>query len=257
MTQTTQAVAAGRGFSPESFSHLVGIEERSFWFAGRNRLITVAMERYFPQATSFLEVGCGTGYVLLGLQAARPSLTLCGSELFEEGLEFARARLPGARLLQADARALPFHEEFDVAGAFDVLEHIDDDERALASMRDAIRPGGGVLITVPQHPRLWSPADDYAEHQRRYTRRELREKLDRAGFRVLRMTSFVTAALPAMVVSRARQRHDSAPYDPTAEHRAAERLAKPLGAALAAETWLIQHGVTFPVGGSLLAVAQR
>ncbi len=257
MTQPAARCQRAAGFPPEAFGYLVEAEEGSFWFQARNRLIVWATKKYFPSATTFLEVGCGTGYVLKGLAESVPSLKLAGCELFEEGLLHARERLPDVPLSQADARDLPFHAEFDLAGAFDVLEHIDDDEAALASLHDALVPGGGLLLTVPQHPRLWSPADEYAEHQRRYTRTELCGKLERAGFKTLRVTSFVTLLLPLMVASRTRERHREIHYEPAAEHQEAQRLQRPLSAAMATELWLIRHGVPLPVGGSLLAVAVR
>ena len=78
-----------------------------------------------------------------------------------------------------DARRIPFEREFDVVGAFDVLEHIVEDEDVLGQMFKATRPGGGLLVTVPQHPFLWSASDEHAMHQRRYSRAELRRKVER------------------------------------------------------------------------------
>jgi SAM-dependent methyltransferase len=150
---------------------------------------------------------------------------------------------------------MPYEREFDVVGAFDVLEHIDQDREVLAGIRKALRPGGALLITVPQHPWLWSPADDYAHHVRRYTRGELRGKLRDAGFEVARLTSFVTILLPAMLASRVLRRGRPQEYDPVAEHEQAARLRRPLEATLRAERALIGHGVSLPAGGSLLAVA--
>lgn len=257
MRQVTADPRRADGFAPEAFDHLVATEENSFWFQARNRLIIWAAQRYFSSARSFLEVGCGTGYVLSGLAQSMPSLSLAGCELFEEGLQHARRRLPDVPLTQADARDLPFRGEFDVVGAFDVLEHIDDDEAALASLHRALVPGGGLIVTVPQHPWLWSPADDYAEHQRRYTRRELSGKLAHAGFTTVRMTSFVTLLMPLMLASRLAERRRAGDYQPTAEHGRAARLQRPLSAVMAGELRLVRHGVPLPLGGSLLAVAVR
>jgi hypothetical protein len=92
-----------------------------------------------------------------------------------------------------------FGSESDLAGALDVLEHIDDDATALYEARRVLRPGGGIIITVPQHQWLWSDADDYAHHQRRYSRPELITSIETAGFRVQMVTSFVTLPLPATV----------------------------------------------------------
>jgi SAM-dependent methyltransferase len=248
---------SGGGFDPASFEHLAALEEGSFWFRGRNDIILWALGRYAPGARSMLELGCGTGFVLQGVHRAHPEMRLVGSELFEEGLVHARRRLPGVELVQTDARQMPYDAEFDVIGAFDVLEHIDDDRRVLGEVARALRPGGTLLVTVPQHPWMWSPADDYARHVRRYTRRELRGKLADAGLTVRRTTSFVSLLLPAMAASRLLQRGEEKTYDPVGEHERTARLRGPLEATLRGERALIRAGVSLPAGGSLLAVAQR
>src|SRR5215203_1763502 len=170
------------GFEADYFARLAEQEAGNFWFRSRNRLLIWALERYFPNAKSFLEIGCGTGFVMSGLRKAFPNLVLSGSEVFSEGLGFAAARLPGVELFQMDARRIPFREEFDLIGAFDVIEHIKQDEEVLAQMFQSTRKGGGILITVPHHQFLWSPVDEFARHVRRYETRELRDKVERAGF---------------------------------------------------------------------------
>jgi SAM-dependent methyltransferase len=248
-------VTTGDGFDTRSFGLLPDVEERSFWFRSRNRLIVWALQRYFPSARSFLEVGCGTGFVLRGVSRAFPRLELTGSDLFDEGLDVARVRVPEARLLQLDARALPFVADFDVVGAFDVLEHIENDEAALVSMCRAVKPGGGIILTVPQHPALWSATDEFGKHVRRYTRRELIGKLERAGLEVERLTSFVSFLLPLLVVSRARQRRLDLSYDPLADYPESRLLDRSLERVMDVERTLIRSGASLPAGGSLLAVA--
>ena len=152
----------------------------------------------------------GPGFVLKGIQETLPSLCLEGSEIFDDGLTLAQARLPGVDLYQMDARQIPFESEFDVIGAFDVLEHIVEDDAVLTQMFRATRAGGGVLITVPQHPFLWSASDEHALHQRRYSRAELRKKVERSGFQVERITSFVSLLLPLMICSRMKRKSSPA-----------------------------------------------
>jgi SAM-dependent methyltransferase len=249
-------VTIAGGFDIRSFELLPQVEERSFWFRARNRLIVWALRRYFPYAQSFLEIGCGTGFVLRGLKDAFPALELTGAELFEQGLEVARRRLPEIRFMRLDARQMPFDAEFDVVGSFDVLEHLNEDERALASMFDAVKPGGGILITVPQHPRLWSAADEFGRHVRRYGRRELVEKVKGAGFRIERVTSFVTLLLPLMAVSRVRQRRLQT-FDPLSEYRHSRAVDISLERLMNFERGMIRAGLSLPVGGSLLVVGRR
>ena len=244
------------GYDAGLYEAIARAEPGSFWFRARNRLIVSALRRHFPDARSLLEVGCGTGFVLAGLREAVPDLRLVGGELFEEGLEIARRRLPDVELVRLDALAMPYRDEFDVVGAFDVLEHVEDDERALAGMRLALRSGGGLLLLVPQHPRLWSEMDEVAHHVRRYTRRELAAKVERAGFEILAASSFVSTLLPAMVLSRAVGRALRRPYDPVAELRPG-RLNGVFERVLDGERRLIERGASLPFGGSLMLVGRR
>jgi SAM-dependent methyltransferase len=245
------------GFEADYFPRLAQLEDGNFWFRARNQLLIWALQRYFPNAQSFMEIGCGTGFVLSGIQKALPELLLFGSEIFSAGLSFAAQRLPGAELFQMDARRIPFRDEFDVIGAFDVLEHIREDEAVLAQMYRATKRGGGILITVPHHPFLWSASDDFARHTRRYKTGELRSKVTKAGFEVLRITSFVSFLLPLLVVSRLKQRFSRQEFDPTSEFSLNSSVNTALEKILDAERSLIRAGLSFPAGGSLLLVGRR
>jgi SAM-dependent methyltransferase len=245
------------GFEANYFAMLANMEAGSFWFRGRNRLLIWALERYFPEAKNFMEIGCGTGFVLSGVKETRPGLTLFGSEIFSAGLTFAAQRLPEVELFQMDARRIPFREEFDIIGAFDVLEHIREDEEVLSQMHQATRKGGGILVTVPHHPFLWSQVDDLSRHARRYKTRELKVKVERAGFKIVRLTSFVSLLLPLLALSRFKQRFDRKEFDPTSEFNISTFMNTTLERILDAERSLIRAGVSFPAGGSLLLVARR
>jgi len=245
------------GFRPEYFDGLSRVESGNFWFEARNRLIVWGLRRYFPMAKRFLEIGCGTGFVLSEIRHRFPDLSLFGSEVFSSGLALAEKRVPDVELFQMDARRIPFQDEFDVIGAFDVLEHSDEDEAVISQMWRAVRRGGGILITVPQHPFLWSRADDYAFHKRRYTRREIAARIEGAGFSIVRITSFVSLLFPLMVISRMKQRMATTVYDPSAEMRVGGLVNALLGMILGIEGVLIKQGLSFPAGGSLLVAAVR
>lgn len=245
------------GFEEKLFALLAEIEPGHFWFESRNHLLLWALRRYFPHARNFLEIGCGTGFVLAGIHSNNSGLALSGSDIFSEGLAFAQARLPQATFYQMDARCIPFEEEFDVIGAFDVLEHIAEDELVLRQMFRAVRPGGGIMLTVPQHPFLWSFFDDASHHKRRYTRSELLEKVEQAGFKTSRSTSFVSLLLPLLLLARWRQRQPQANYDLRAEFEKGWLLNLSLKKVLDFERLFIKHNVSFPAGGSLLVIATR
>lgn len=156
-----------------------------------------------------------------------------------------------------DARRIPFADEFDVVGAFDVLEHITEDVVVLAEIHKSLKPGGVLVLTVPQHPWLWSQADEYAVHQRRYTAAEIQQKLHDAGFNILRSSSFVSILLPAMAVARFRQRKEGLDYDPTQEMRLPSWLNAAMAACMRLELRLMRMGFNWPAGGSRLVVARK
>jgi|SRR5579871_360647 len=244
------------GFEAGYFERLAQMEAGHFWFEGRNELILWAIAEHFPRMHSMLEIGCGTGFVLRAVRQRFPDARLAGSEIFGAGLRFASERIPDGELFQMDARRIPFREEFDVIGAFDVLEHIDQDEEVLQQMHQAVRPGGGIVLTVPQHPRLWSASDDYAFHKRRYTRSELVSKVRRAGFQPVLVTSFVSLLLPLMLASRVRSKFSRKQFDPEAEFRLNRVLNCCFLSTMRLERQLIR-AISLPAGGSLLVVAKH
>lgn len=242
-------------FPPEAFEQLATIESGHYWFESRNRLITWAIGRYFPGARTLLEIGCGTGFVLQGVHAAFPALRLTASDAMAGGLEVAGRRVPSAALLQQDARELDAAEQFDLVVAFDVLEHIPEDVQVMGRMFQAVRPGGGVIVTVPQHPQLWSRTDECARHVRRYRRRELVDRLQQTGFDIVRVTSFVSLLLPLMAASRwAAQREE---HHTDREFVVSPMVNAALRAVLAVERGAIRLGASWPAGGSLLVVARK
>lgn len=240
-------------YDRDVYEQLAAVEEGSFWFRSRNALIVWAIQQYAPAGWSqLLEVGCGTGYVLREIRRAFPAVELSGSDFFEEGLTFARARVPNARLERLDVLDMPYRDAFDVVGAFDVIEHIGDDRGALRGIRQAVRPGGLVLLTVPQHPALWSPQDVAAHHVRRYAAEGLHRKVREAGLNIVRTTSFVSLLLPAMYVTRRM------PQRTTVSDLQRPRIVDAgLAGVMALERAAIRAGVSWPAGGSRLVVARR
>lgn len=246
------------GFKTHYYKELAELEAGNFWFRARNRIILWALQRYSPALKSFLEIGCGTGFVISSISRRFPEVRLLGSEYFEEGLVYARQRVPTAEFAQMDARCIHYESELDVIGAFDVLEHIEEDNAVLQQIYKALKPGGFVFITVPQHHWLWSAADEYACHVRRYAANELHKQVCQAGFEIIRTTSFVSTLLPAMYLSRLLQRNKTdMNMDDLAGLRVNSILNKIFEWFLCFELVLIRVGVSLPVGGSRLLVALK
>ena len=247
-------VADRPGFDPDFFEPLAGVEERSFWFQARNRLIVSTMRRCFPEAASFLEIGCGSGIVLAAVRAQFPSLRLVGGELYEEGLAIARRRVPDAELIALDARKLQYENEFDVVGAFDVLEHIDEDELVLAHMVRAVRPGGGVLVLVPQHRGCGASTTSSSSTAGATRARTSWRRRSARGSRCSRRPPSSRRCC-----RRWRSRASSTAWEAT--DPIANLEPGPLNGLfermLDGERKLIEHGVSLPFGGSLMLVGRK
>lgn len=250
---------ASEGYDPVWYEELAGLEAKNFWFVARNRLIRWLAERHLPAKGSYLEVGCGTGFVLQMLHKTFSEWQVYATEVQPEGIEFAQKRVPSdVTFFQMDACNIPFRDEFDVIGAFDVIEHIPDDVTAIAQIYSALRPGGYFMLSVPQHMFLWSKYDEAGCHFRRYSSSEIESKLKASGFNILVSTSFNSLLLPLMMLSRALKKEDSSGHvDVLEELRLSSSVNNGLSVILGIEFQMIRLGIKFPVGGSRIVFAQK
>ena len=131
---------------------------------------------------SVLELGVGQGAVAARL-AARAAYV--GVEPDATSRATAQARIGDADRVVADLAELDAGQTFDLACAFEVLEHIPDDKGVLAEWVERVRPGGHVLVSVPAEPDRFGPADELAGHLRRYTAADLAGLFESAGLDVV------------------------------------------------------------------------
>jgi SAM-dependent methyltransferase len=256
MSTEMMQLQGDKDYDPKFFSELEKVEDGHFWFEARNRLIEYMMSRFFKRSGKFLEIGVGTGFVLRSISKNSPQMEVIGSEIHAEALGLAAKRLPNARLIQCDAREIPFKNELNIIGAFDVIEHIEEDEQVLQSMHQALVPGGGVILTVPQHMFLWSEFDTQGLHKRRYSRKELTQKLSRAGFEVSYATSFLTLLFPLLFLSRLSKRKKDT--DTMSEHKVGYLFNRILSIVMRIEYFLVRYlKFSLPFGGSLVVVAKK
>ncbi len=138
--------------------------------------------RSLSHAERALDLGCGDGRLSTELDAAE----LTVADVSPLALERARARLPGARIIELEPDApLPFDDGvFDLVLCTETIEHVRDVQLLLSEIRRVLSPGGTLALATPANPPLIRPPDPLSPHLRFLTRRSLRRLLDELGFDV-------------------------------------------------------------------------
>ena len=185
-----------------------------------------------------------------------------GLELFSRGLRFAHQR-GLSRLTQGSVTHLPFGDGcFDAVLSFDVLYCLETpaEQLSLQEMFRVLRPGGFVIINVAALDMLKGDHSVLGGEVRRYTKRELREKLERTGFHAQRLTYTNATLFPITAAVRAVQRMRGVKTDAGNKgdfHVPPAPINALFSGALALEAKMIHAGVDMPAGSSLLCLARK
>lgn len=233
-----------------------------WWNVGRRRILERALRRHVPaNATGLriLDVGCGTGGNMLFLGKFGQ---VTGLDINNDALAFSRNKGFSA-LFKGEAEKIPFqNSSFDIISTLDCIEHIEDDRAALREISRILKNTGTLLLTVPAHTWLWSRHDEALHHKRRYTGKDLREKIESAGFKIVEMSHFVVPAIPFLLFQKTvrgikkhyctKKEDDIDTYD--------YLLPRPLNALLIG--WLAFECAAMrifpiPFGSSLLVIARK
>lgn len=176
---------------------LAALEDKHWWYAERRSLLAREVRNLTPgRAVDVGAAGGGNTRVLQdkGWDAAALEYTASGA---------AVAASRGLPVLRGDATDLPLADGcLDLIVAFDVLEHIVDDDSCAREFLRSLRPGGTLLVAVPADPKLWSAHDEAVSHVRRYTRPGLLSLLERNGFHIETVGSWNVLLRPVAAMRR-------------------------------------------------------
>jgi SAM-dependent methyltransferase len=237
----------------EELERMAGFEEWYWWHVARQSIVRRMLRRYAPPRARMLDVGCGTG----ATTAALANLgTISGIDRGPAALRHARAR--GLAVALGSAENLPARSAaFDVVVALDVLEHLDDDRRALLEIRRVLRPGGILVSTVPAYAFLWSSHDEALGHRRRYRRPQLRERLRSAGFEIALCSYIMGSILPVAIVVRLADRLLRRGRSARSDYPALPRVLNTALARVVGLGGVLAPFVPLPFGLSIISVARR
>lgn len=241
--------------SEGDFSDLYKEEESYWWSAARRRLVSRFLLKYLiSQNPRIIDVGCGGGGFLVSLKGQGKIFGLEHSAL---GAASA-AEKTGGRIVRGDAVGLPFRgNSFDVLTSMDVIEHIDNDGKALSDFYRVLSPEGIIILTVPALNSLWSPRDILLGHKRRYTVNNLRRLLEETGFTVMKCSYTNIFYFPGLLLYALLK-------------RGLKQEAPPRTAILSLPSWIsilfdrllkVEENIlmftNLPIGTSILCVARK
>ncbi|MGY1690020.1 class I SAM-dependent methyltransferase [Geodermatophilus sp. SYSU D01105] len=179
---------------------LARLEDRHWWYAERRTVLRRILQDRRTGGWA-ADIGAAAGGNTRVLESL--GWRTLAFEYSQTGAELARSR--GLQVSRADAHGLPLRDgSMSVVTALDVLEHLEDDDRAARELRRVLRPDGVLVVAVPADPALWSAHDDAVGHLRRYTAESLRDLLAGAGFEVQRLWSWNVLLRPVAVLRRSR-----------------------------------------------------
>lgn len=241
------------------------VEDRSFWFRHRNDCIRTVIEMLPPdKGEPIFDIGGGNGYVAAHLCAAGyPTVVL---EPGPNGAANAKQR-GVANVVCSTFNTAQFRAKtVGAIGLFDVVEHVENNSAFISKVRDVLKPGGRLYVTVPAYNWLWSDEDIRAGHHRRYTINKLARSIGDAGFRIdfatyvfafLPIAIFVARTLPFVASKIIRYRHAPTEIHGHSHHEKHALLTNAITLLTRREIKLISQCKPIRFGSSCLVAATR
>lgn len=243
---------------PKEFALQYEIEETHWWFKARRRLVrrfALQLREELGRPLRILDVACATA---MSFRFLSDLGSIRGLDISTETIHFARQRGVD-RIVRGDAQRMPFRDgAFDLVLALDAFEHFPDDVASMTEVTRVLAPRGGLICTVPAFMALWSPHDDSFHHLRRYTRPELRRKLEGRGLRVERLSYYSMFLAPPLFVFRRLRRLLGRNKPPTSDFNVAipQFVQGGLSALMSVEAGLLK-GMDMPFGASLIGFSRK
>lgn len=228
------------------------LEDQYWWFVARRDLAIQFLSQVIPADARILDVGCGTGK---GQESFGTLGSVYGVDFSQDALEFCHQR-GLLRVARADAQALPLQDNsLDVVVTLDTIEHVPDDQKAIAEIARVLKPGGHLLINVPAYQWLWGPHDVALMHFRRYSRSQVRKLLTDNGLVIERISYHIFFLFPLVALSRFMSKFKKGEADAKLPHlpKFVESMFKIIQRGEAA----IITRSNLPWGSSVVALAKK
>ncbi len=232
-------------------------EEQSHWFFKTKRMFIESFLNNVPLAPNakIFEPGCGTGANRIFLEKYGAVTSL---DFSQDALEFCQKRAL-KKLIRGDLNELGIKDEtFDFAVLLDVLYHqwVKNDISALSDISRILRPKGKLLITDSAFPFLLSSHDKAVMTRERYTISSITEKLEQAGFKVLRASYMFATTFPVLTLVRLFQKIASPKETSSNVFKVPEMINQFILKVMSFEARILSRS-RLPFGSSIIVLAEK
>jgi len=240
----------------ENYDQMNKLENEYWWHVGRRFILTRLIKKYavcFKRDLSIVDVGCGTGGNYEFLEKFG---NVIGADNSVFAAEYCKKKGKPVKLISKNT--LPFNDgSCDLVTLFDVLEHIERDGEMLKECLRILKKEGKVVTTVPAYRSIWSGHDEILGHYRRYSKKELKEKIEDRGFRIIKMNYCITFMFPLIFIYRLTNKRFHGKSRTNSAYFIFPKIINSLFIAiLRLESYLVDK-IKMPFGCSIIAVFEK
>jgi len=264
MYQPTYIKAVSTSFDSAEHNLLYELEDNSFWFKHRNKVILESAHLYPPIEKRIVEVGAGNGNCTHYLQK-----NCFNTAMFEPGVGGCKNALKrGVTNIVCSmlSEEYVYKQSIESIGLFDVLEHIEDDVGFLSGLSELLVNDGLIYITVPAHKKLWSYSDK--GHFRRYSKKQLQNVVTESGYKIIYDSYYFYSLLIPIFILRSLpylfRRKNKKEVVLNGDNKINRNefvvpvfIEKLINILLSSELRRIRKGKRIKIGASLILVAQK
>lgn len=240
------------------YQEMENLEKFHWWFIYRQNILKFVLKNYLSNLdkdSTILDIGCGTGGNLQLLSQFYNNVI--GVEPNDLAIEYCKSKNL-SNIIKSGLPNLNLVEDFsaDVILLFDVLEHVDEDVQALSIVKNKLKDGGYIILTVPAFNFLWSTHDESFHHKRRYTHRQIQKMITTLDLKILKLSYLYFLLFPLVVCMRILKNF----FKPLAEaddFQLNNKFLNTLITTLLLPERILLKYIDFPFGSSILAVAKK
>ena len=195
-------ISSDISFPKDAHVDLIKIENSSFWFKHRNKILESVIKNY-PFDGDFADIGGGNGFQLMKIAELNKLNKNILIEPCKQGCINAKKRKIKEihNLTFEDFNFIEYN--LNGIGLFDVLEHIENDVEFLSKLLNKLKKGSRIYVTVPAHEFLWSDVDPYGGHFRRYNKKMVKNLTNKLDANLEYFSYFFSYLLPISFILRA------------------------------------------------------